>query len=78
MIVMGKAKLNIHKIKTRRQGFHMRNESDLKQRIFELRRELVRVSFLPEPDVGLHRSLLHELKELNKKLSECIAAFKQF
>ncbi|MCF6300358.1 MAG: hypothetical protein L3J52_04460 [Proteobacteria bacterium] len=48
----------------------------MKQKIFELRRELVRVSFLPEPDIILHRCLLVELKELNKKLTECISAFK--
>lgn len=59
---------NISTLKSRRINFKKRIQSEVKLRIEELRKELVKNSFSKKPDLYLHKQLLKELKAANEQL----------
>jgi hypothetical protein len=61
--------LNISNLKSRRIEFRKRIHSNIKYRIEELRKELVKNSFSSKPDLFLHKQLLKELKQANEELT---------
>lgn len=60
----------IGKIKQRRQGNISRSKSGLKQKLQEIRVNIVENSFSNKPDMDLHYQLLQKLADVKSRLNQ--------
>lgn len=55
-------------IRQRRQNFKSRSNSELNERVRQLRKEIVKLSFEKEPNIKLHNFLMNELLKAKEKM----------
>ena len=60
----------IGKIKQRRKNIVNRSQSGLKQKLQEIRKDIVENSFNGSPDMDLHRDLIRKLEEVKSRLKQ--------